>query len=313
MTKILNSILFLITGVFIISCAAPQNGNDRFLDIARYKTGMAYGLEIKDHYAYITTNSGLIILDIQNLKKPIRAGKLNMETPVFGVKVTDQKAFLAATDKGLIIVDVSNPEAPNIIGEFYDGGVVRRIGIVGQYCITSDFENGLNILDISDISKPVKTGNLKYNRIRNFVIAGEMVFLVDIGSGLRIVDISDKTNPFEITLVDKTEDAASVAIDGNRLFLGFFNGLIKIFDISDPNSPVLLTEIESPGEVLGMVSADNYLMINFRGLIIKDISDLNRIVDIGHYNRMKGSHGIVYRDGYVYYVKNGLTIFQILK
>ncbi len=313
MNRIFILLLCLITGFFIVSCAGQQTGDTRLEDIVRYKTGMAYGLAIKDSYAYITTNSDLVILDIANPKRPQRVGRLKIGTPSFGLKVADQKAFLAATDKGLVIVDVSNPRNPKIIGQFHDGGEVRRVGIIDRYCITSDFENGLNILDISDVSKPVKIGNLKYDRIRNFIATNNLVFLVDLGKGLRIVDISDKTNPVEVTAVNETEGAASVEIGGSQLFLGFFDGLIKIFDITDPRSPNLLTKTESLGEVLGMVAADNYLFINYKCVLIKDISDLNEIVDVGHYIRTQGSHGMVYRDGYVYYVKNALTIFKIIK
>jgi len=63
--------------------------------------------------------------------------------------------------------------------------------------------------------------------------------------------------------------------------------LIKIFDISDLKSPILLTKTDAPGEVLGLVAADNYLFINFKGVLIKDISDLNAIVDVGNYRRTK--------------------------
>ncbi len=313
MIRIFNVFLCLITGFFTISCTAQQTGDTRLEDIARYRTGMAYGLAIKDGYAYVTTNSDLIIIDIANPKKPRRVGRLKIGTPSFDLEVVDQKAFLAATDKGLLIVDVSNPGNPTIIGRFYDGGEVRRVGIIDRYCLTSDFENGLNILDISDASKHVKIGNLKYDRIRNFIATNNLVFLIDVGKGLRVVDISDKTNPVEVTLVDETEGAASVEIDGNRLFLGFFDGLIKIFDITDPKSSHLLTTIKCPDEVLGLVAADNYLFINYKGVLIKEISDLSEIIDVGHYNRTKGAHGMVYRDGYVYYVKNRLTIFKIIK
>ena len=54
-------------------------------------------------------------------------------------------------------------------------------------------------------------------------------------------------------------------------------------------------------------------LLKKEGVLIKDISDLNRIVDVGHYRRSKGSHGIVYRDGFVYSVKNGLSIFKIIQ
>ena len=161
MKRTINVFLCLIIGFFVIACAAQQTGDTRLEDIARYRTGMAYGLEIKDSYAYITTNSDLIIVDIANPKRPRRVGRLKLGTPSFGLKVVDQKAYLAATDKGLVIVDVSNPSNPTIIGRFHDGGEVRRVSIIDRYCITSDFENGLNILDISNVSNPVKIGNLK--------------------------------------------------------------------------------------------------------------------------------------------------------
>jgi hypothetical protein len=279
----------------------------------RYKTGIAYGLGIKDSYAYLTTNSDLVIIDIANPKILQRIGRLIIGTPIFGLKVLNQKAFLAVTDKGLVIVDVSNPGNPKIIGEFYDGGEVQSVGLTDQYCITSDYTNGLNILDISNLSKPAKVSCLKYNRIKEFIVTNNLVFLVDIGSGLKVVDISDKTNPVEVTAVNETKGASSVEIDGNRLFLGFFDGLIKIFDISNPKSPVLLTKIECPGEVLKLTAADNYLSTNFKGVLIIDISDLNKIVDVGSYRRTKGAHDIVYRDRYVYYVLRGLTIFKIIK
>lgn len=313
MRRIFSIVLCSISGFIIMACAAQQTGDGRIENIARFKTGMAYGLAIKGSHAYITTNSDLIIIDIADPKKPRRAGRLKIGTPIFGLKVVNRTAFLAASDKGLIIVDVSNPKNPEIIGEYHDGGVVRRVGIVDNFCITSDFENGLNILDISDKSKPVKIGNLKFDRIRQFVATNDLVFLVDIGKGLKIVDISDKTNPAEVTTVKETQGASSVEIERSRLFLGFFDGSIKIFDIKDPKSPGLLAEMVCPGEVLGMVAVDDYLFINYEGVLIKDISDLNAIIDIGHYRRRNGAHGIVYQDEYVYFVKNGLTIFKIVK
>ena len=302
----------LITAFFSNKCCTQPPDDVRLIDIGRYKTGMAYGLEIKDSYAYITTNRDLQIIDITNQRKPRRIGKLKLGQPAFAVKVHDQKAYLAATDNGLIIADISDPENPEMIGKYYDGGMVRRLDLIDHYCITSDFEKGLNILDISDKTVPKKVGNIKYDRIKTFVVSNDLVYLVDLGAGLRIVDISEKTNPVEVTAVDETKGAASVAIDGNRLFLGFFNGLIKIFDITNPRLPNFLTKTESPGEVLGLVAAENYLFINYKGVLIKDISDLGKIIDIGHYRRTKGAHGIVYQDGYLFYVKDRLTIFKIV-
>lgn len=314
MKRISNIILFLIIGFFILSCAALQNGDDSLIEFARYNTGMSYGLEIGDSYAYITTNNGLLVIDITNPKKPNKISSLKLGQPVFALKVRDEKAYLAASDNGLVIVDISDSENPVIVGKYFDGGEVRRIDLVDHYCITSDFENGLTILDISDVTAPHKVGNIKYDRIRGFEVVDNLIYLVDLKAGLRIVDISEKANPVETTLIEETYGASSLAVKDSRLYLGFFEGLVKVYDLSAPRSPELLTEMRCPGEVSGLTAKENFLLINYKGVIMKDVSDLNNIIDMGYYRERRtkgGVHTMVYHNGYIFYVLHGLTILEI--
>ena len=306
--------LFLVSVIFTIPCNARQKDDIRLKKIGRFNVGMAYGLVISNNHTYITTNNGLVILDISNPKKPKRIGSLETGQPVFALKVREGKAYLAATDNGLIIADVSDPENPEIICKYTGGGSVRRIDLSGHYCITSEFETGLNILDISDITEPKRIGNIRYDRIKGFKVSGDLVYLVDPNAGLRIVDISDKANPVEILLLEETYGSYSLDIKDNRLFLGFYDGPIKIYDLSNPKSPKLIKEMRCPGEVSGLTAAENFLLINYKGVIIKDVADMNNIIDIGFYREKRtkgGVHNIVFHRGYIFYVLHGLTVLEI--
>lgn len=306
--------LFLISGVFIISCNAIQKDDTQLKKIGKFNVGITYGLSIKNNCAYITTNNSLVILDISNPKKPRRIGMLKLGQPAFALNVREGKAYLAATDNGLVIVDISNPEDPELICKYTGGGSVRRLHLSDRYCITSEFDTGLNILDISDVTSPKKVGNIRYDRIIGSKLSGDLIYLIDLKAGLRIVDISDKSNPMEITLLEETYGASALAIKDSRLFLGFYDGLIKIYDLSNPKSPKLIKEMRCPGEVSGLTAAENFLLINYKGVIMKDVTDLNNIIDIGYYREKRtkgGVHTIVYHNGNIFYVLHGLTVLRV--
>ena len=79
MRRIISVVLCLIWGVLIVSCSAQQKGQTRLLDVARFKTGMAYGLVVQGNYAYITTNSELVIVDVTNPDKLVKVVKEYVE------------------------------------------------------------------------------------------------------------------------------------------------------------------------------------------------------------------------------------------
>ena len=104
---------------------------------------MSYGLCIKNNYAYVTTNTSLFILDIQNPEKLTKVSELVIGSPIFGLSVLNNYAFLAASDKGLVIADILNPSDPNVIGEYDSGGTMADVEVDNNYCYTMTYENGI--------------------------------------------------------------------------------------------------------------------------------------------------------------------------
>jgi len=162
--------------------------------VGKFNTGMSYGLSIKNNYAYITTNTSLFILDVKNPEKPVKAGELVVGSPIFGLTVLNNLAFLAASDKGLVIADISDSNNPHIFGEYSGGGTMYNVEVVDEYCYTINYENGLEIIDISKPAEPKKISGFQITP-RGFLILDNIAFVSDPENGLTILDIS---NPDDI-------------------------------------------------------------------------------------------------------------------
>ncbi len=301
--------------ILLIFSSGIVFGQATLTKIGKFNTGMSYGLSIKNNYAYVTTNTSLIILDVINPEKPVKASELVIGSPIFGLSVTNNSAFLAASDKGLIIVDISDPKNPNIIGEYSGRGNMANVEVVNNYCYTIDYEKGFEIIDISKPAAP-KTISRFQLTTRALKIQDNTAFVSDPINGLTILDISNPEDIKKLSIVDNTKEAASINVNNGLLFLGSYSNWINVYNISKPQSPQFIIRYMYPYEVSGFVVKDNFLITNFQGIIINDITDFKEPISLVKYHArgLKGmAHGIVVQNKYIYYVKKGLTVLKLEK
>ncbi|MCD4730640.1 MAG: hypothetical protein K8R74_08575, partial [Bacteroidales bacterium] len=233
--QILFTILF---AAIFPSCNV--SGQATLKKVERFKTGIFYGLSVKENNAYTTTNTSLIILDIQNPEKLVKISELIIGVPVFSLSVVDNYAFLAASSKGLVIVDISDSKKTQIIGQYNGDGDVSGVKVIGDYCYLLDYKNNFQIIDISKPSKPFKIGSYKILG-RDLLIKEEFAFISDPSNGLTILDISDPENIKKVSVINNTKGAAGMSVDGEFLFLGSFNNWVQVFNISNLISPKFIT------------------------------------------------------------------------
>ena len=281
--------------------------------IGQYNTGMSYGLAIKNNYAYITTNSSLFILDVKNPEKPVKSSEFVVGSPSFGLSILDNFAFLAASDRGLVIVDISDPGEPCAVGEYHGGGTMYNVKAVDDLCFTINYEKGFEIIDISNPAEPKRISGIPLTP-RGFWIYEDTAYVSDPGTGLFILDISNQGNIKEWGVVEETKGAGGLRVHNGKLFVGSYENWIKVYDISDLWAPRFIVGHTYPYEVSGFAVWNDYLVTNYQGIKIQDISDLHNPAPFAEYRArgLKGmAHGIVVRNGYVYYVKKGLTVLKI--
>jgi hypothetical protein len=70
---------------------------------------------IKDHFAYVTTDIGLKVVDLTTPATPVVRGSLNLGGRGLGVKILGDLVYVASQTKDLQIVNVSNPDAPALV------------------------------------------------------------------------------------------------------------------------------------------------------------------------------------------------------
>jgi len=306
--KILSAAIILI-----ILSSYQAFGQTTLKKIGKFNPGMCYGLSLNKHYAYTTTNKSLIILDILNPEKPNKVSELVIGSPIFGLSILNNYAFLAASDKGLIIVDISNPNVPSIISEYSSVGTVIRADVVDNYCYIICQETGIEIVDISKPTNPIKLGSFKI-AARAISIQEDIAYVSDPVNGLTILNISNPGKIEKLTIVNNTVGAAGICVNNDFLFLGSYDNWVRLYNISEPQSPKLITCYTYPNEVSGLKATDNFLITNFQGITIKDISDVKNPVSIAEYHvrGIKGGvHGIVLRNNYIYFALKGITILKI--
>ena len=79
---------------------------------------IGYRIDIEDNIAYVSDNDGVIIIDVENPKKPKKIGRIAMYDGAFGLEIRNDTAFMTGNSPSLVIADVSNAYEPEIIGQF---------------------------------------------------------------------------------------------------------------------------------------------------------------------------------------------------
>ena len=311
--KIINLIL-LLSSLFIASrCLPPRIGGDGKLSIVgKNNIDIAYGFDIKNNYAFLGTNTGLLILDISNREKPLEVTELELGF-IRKVTVIDRIVYLCGAGNGLIIVDVSDVKKPQVLGRYQDHGEIYGFAKSGSYAYICDRLEGIKVIDIQDPSHPKKisqwTNGGQYWEIE---IRNDIAYVADVINGLELIDISDPNSLSLITTIPNTKGASSVQIEDKKICLGSHHG-VKVFEIENPRAPQLIMSTLDDQEVLTGYLSKNLLFAGADGISVFDVTTPNKPIQLANWTITGGVHGIIYDGQYIYTAKLGFYILTIEK
>ncbi len=117
----------------------------------------AYGVFVRDSFAYVNGTRGLKIIKISNLANPVVVSRCTTQSG-YGVWVRDTLAYLATAYRGLFIINVKNPYSPYIVDSFItrDDGA-RDLWIDDTLAYVASWRS-FQILNIKDPSNPYEIG-----------------------------------------------------------------------------------------------------------------------------------------------------------
>lgn len=200
-----------------------------------YDQAWAWGVCLKDDYAYITYNF------LTEPPDPSDAG-------------------------GLIIMNISDKANPTICGDYGTTVLSNRFDISGDYIYITNSSSEFLILDITDRENPVLSGLCSLpNEASDVKVSGNYAFVADGASGLQIVDITDKTSPF-VTASVNTGEITNVEINGSYAYTG--GASLNVIDITNPSDPFILGTYEVSGSGLDVINNYIYYLNGLNELLI---------------------------------------------
>ena len=207
------------TGIFDVSSAGSLDGLNNFASIKHVST-FQIGTAT---YAGITSNPGLSIINITNIKSPNLVSTV-FNTSLVGILGSAYTSFvlldgstyaLSTYDNSMLITNVTNPASPSYVAHVVDGQnsftalygarsiATTTIGSSTYALVAASVDNGVQIIDITDPSNPVAVsavsdgqGNFtalsSASSITTTTIGSSTYALVaaSVDNGVQIIDIT---------------------------------------------------------------------------------------------------------------------------
>jgi len=221
---------------------------------------IGYKIEIENNIAYVSDNDGVIIIDVENPKKPKKIGRIAMDDGGFGIEIRNDTAFVAGASPSLVIANVSNPNNPVIIGQFSGAYIAFALAVQGNYCYLGHVESDIDIIDITDLTNPTFVKQITETNLMDVIVHDEMLFVCNVAASLRIYNITDPVNPTLIKSLTM-EGANGLDIKDNVLYVACHHLGIKAVDITVPASAYVIKSIaqDDNGEAQGIVCTGNFV------------------------------------------------------
>jgi hypothetical protein len=304
----------LLTCWLTLVCCVSACDDQGPLDLVSYSRNAGVGYDVclaKDH-AYVTNNSGVVIFDVREPKRPRKVGNLSAGV-TFGIWVENGLAYISG-EHGLVTADVSDPTSPRKLAEYAIGRETHRVRVEGSYVYVASSE-GLEILDVRDPGRVTPTAHFGDGMAWGVEVCGGIAYLADYSNGVEVIDVTDPASPRKIKTLAGTKGASDVHVHDEYLYVGCHGAGIGIFNISDRKSPQRVGSFrdDDNGEALGVWGDGRRLYVadNF-GIEVLDVTDPTDPYQIGEYSRVKGAHDLCVDGSFIYIAdaSRGLVVLR---
>lgn len=216
--------------------------------------GINMALDVAGDVAYVSRGGRLLILDISTPAAPVLVGKTSpVPTPIVGLAIHGDYAYLAAGESGMWVVDVADPEAPVVIGHWQATAPVSQVVVSDNHAYA--IAGILFVVDISDQAAPHTVGQYVQG-VRDIVINDGIAYLAT-EQGLDILSLDDPVHPQRLGLLGVDGLGEQIAVWDRYAYLttvqyacGYFLCIfiydMTVVDIADMALPVSVSHLTLP-------------------------------------------------------------------
>jgi hypothetical protein len=277
----------------------------------------AYGIHTSGKMAYITTNSGLSIIDLNILDNPSIISAYDALEAATAVHVSGSYAYAVSSVSGLQVINISDPANPSFVGYCpIPDAEVHNIHVAGNYAYVADGANGLRVIDVSNPATPYIAGTCNTpGTTYGVYVVDDFAYVADDSEGLHVVNISNPADPFIVSSKKSPQTSTSFRAihvsEGYAYVLDYWTGVLYKINVLLPTNPNI-----SGWEILSNYGNDvfvagNYAYVAAGGYGIEVIDITGALTVIGAIDIPGSAQRVVVAGNYVY-VATGYAGIQVV-
>ena len=318
--------IFLLAALVLVVFGSGETEADEItlgLEGNYHLGGPAYDTKVSGDYAYVTTTSGIQVLDISDYSNPFWITSYYETTSMSGIDLKDDYIYVAAYSDGLYIFDISEPTNLQEVGSYklFGGNEARDVVVIENYAFVVDYSEGLLVIDISDPTNPEKIGDYLSGTALKLAVVDDYAYIARGNGQFTILDISEPAEPQLVKNYNSGESQVwSVAVDGDYAYLGTTGEGVYIIDISDPTNPQEVSSYPIYDTVYDLKIIGDYLYVagGQEGFFTLNVSDSTDPQILGEYTNNTGhlapkAYGLMVIDDLVFLCKytDGFLILDV--
>ena len=319
---LLSLIIFLpflfITCTFVVGVENDESATKSLFKISSVDVGVTYDVREYQNYGYATTNDGVYIIDLQNIRDPEEISLIEYGGGAFRFAFQNEVIYIAGASHGLQIYNISDKSNPELLSSAEMGGVASAVAVKNDLVFVSNYERVVDIYNCSDLGTPVHLSHFdKGGQGKAVQILNDLMYLANADLGLQVVNVSNPNSPTLISTESNTQGAWDIEIFTDRLYLGCHSNGLKILDLNIHHNPVVLSSYHGGGEAQGVSGDDELLFLvdnGDDGVELLNVSDPASPEKLDHFRvRNDGYvHDLYYNGTYAFisYLGPGFTILE---
>jgi hypothetical protein len=247
-----------------------ENPNDPTLAGSYFTGGELVSQQIVGNYAYIASDDGLQIIDVDDKYNPRRVGYYLVQEAQ-AVAVEGDYAYLGTDGYGLHKVHISSPESPSGIDTVFIGYDITDVETYLDYVLLAANESGLLVVNkdnFSDLfSFPIYAHCVTVDGEYAYIGYDEYLYIVDL-SNCPTLNISGSC--------DGLKWPNDIAVNDGLAYVASYNKGLQVIDITDKGNPDTISSYTYIYyNAQAVIILDEYALLadDYLGLMVIDVSD----------------------------------------
>jgi hypothetical protein len=258
--------LIFFVGFSHVHAQANPRGTFEFVARAGTADDGAQDMILDGSLLYVANKfSGLQIIDVSDFSNPIVKSRTKSDGQNYGLTKKNNFVFMADNIAGFLVYDVTNPSKPKKITELSVKGETWDVKVQGNYAYVAAGLAGLVVIDITDPKAPKAIATLRYDKDWGYarkIFIGQNNLLY-LADRKAGIHIINIENPLAPKEIKhyQTQYAEGIEVSEGYAYVADGPNGLVILDVSNPEKVRQVGEFHVPGYANGLVKSGPYLYL----------------------------------------------------